>query len=207
MPAIGRLWAQPVARGAVAAGALALGLWIFRRVQLAVEPRMRLLTPFDAAIPFLPWTVWIYAAFVLFAIAAIALAPPRRALAALLASAGALALALPCFALLPADLPRPPAPPGISGAAIDWLRRHDDAHNTCPSLHVALAVTAAWAVAPTRWRWAAIGCAAAISLSTLTVKQHTVVDVVAGALLGLVTCAVAGRLRGVERDRSGAQPT
>jgi fatty acid desaturase/membrane-associated phospholipid phosphatase len=71
--------------------------------------------------------------------------------------------------------------------------------NLFPSLHVAFAVTAALALAPTLGRWSRLlpfVWAAAIAVSTLLIHEHHVVDVVGGALLALWAWRHVGRWAG-----------
>lgn len=92
----------------------------------------------------------------------------------------------------------------------------DAAGNACPSLHVATAVyTAAWierllrlAAAPRGLRGVNLAWVLAIIWSTVAVRQHVVLDGVAGSALGLLFAALAmrscpdlGRLRPQERAK------
>src|SRR5262249_23463839 len=72
------------------------------------------------------------------------------------------------------------------------LRRVDSTGNACPSMHVAAAVftvirvhdVLARAYAPRWLKWVNVLWCLLIVYSTLAVKQHVVLDAVAGALLG-----------------------
>ena len=88
----------------------------------------------------------------------------------------------------------PPLALDVSGfAGFGVLKGVDAAGNACPSLHVAVAIfTAIWiehvlrqARAPLALRAVNIAWFALIAWSTLAIKQHVVLDVVAGALLGI----------------------
>jgi membrane-associated phospholipid phosphatase len=88
----------------------------------------------------------------------------------------------------------PPLALDVSGfVGFDMLQGIDAAGNACPSMHVAVAIfTAIWidhvlrqARAPWSLRLVNIAWFAAIAWSTLAIKQHVVLDVAAGALLGL----------------------
>jgi PAP2 superfamily len=83
------------------------------------------------------------------------------------------------------------------------LRRIDEAGNACPSMHVAVAVFTVvrvdeimramripWPMRVANATWFAL-----IVYSTLATKQHVVLDVVAGALLGLVFALMSLRWR------------
>ena len=73
------------------------------------------------------------------------------------------------------------------------LQGVDASGNACPSMHVAVAIfSALWvermlrgAGAPRALRWLNAAWFAAIAYSTLAIKQHVVLDVVAGAALGI----------------------
>ncbi|WP_018153053.1 phosphatase PAP2 family protein [Leeia oryzae] len=99
-------------------------------------------------------------------------------------------------------------PSAIPPVGIDWslypsvafIKQVDTAGNACPSLHVATAVfTACWLhwrlrlhrapawLTGSNWLWCA-----AIAWSTMAIRQHVVIDVVAGALLGLACAWLTG---------------
>jgi membrane-associated phospholipid phosphatase len=83
------------------------------------------------------------------------------------------------------------------------LQGVDAAGNACPSLHVATAMFSAVCLdallrrlsVPMALRWLNAGWFLAIAYSTLAVKQHVVVDVLAGSLLGLAFALAALRWR------------
>jgi membrane-associated phospholipid phosphatase len=101
----------------------------------------------------------------------------------------------------------PTAVPAISGAtwandsAFAFLKQVDASGNACPSLHVAFAVLAAAAIARSLRELGAspgprllngLWCAG-ILWSTIATRQHVVIDVAAGALLGAAVAAMYGR--------------
>jgi len=101
-------------------------------------------------------------------------------------------------------------------AGMAVLRGVDMSGNACPSLHVAFAVFAAVglarelrAIGAARWLrvLSALWCVG-IVYSTLATRQHVVLDVLAGALLGaLVALVHAGWERGtVRRAAAAARP-
>lgn len=79
------------------------------------------------------------------------------------------------------------------------LQGVDAAGNACPSLHVATAVfTAIWVErllrmldVPRALRWLNLAWVLAIAHSTVAIRQHVVLDAVAGAALGALFAAVA----------------
>lgn len=86
---------------------------------------------------------------------------------------------------------------------IELIKGVDAAGNACPSLHVATAVfSAPWLAcllreigAPRGLRLANWGWCLGIVYSTLAVRQHVFIDVVAGALLGSAVAFVSLHLR------------
>lgn len=92
-------------------------------------------------------------------------------------------------------------PTAVPPAGIDWsvypelamIKNVDSAGNACPSLHVASSVfTALWldriarkVGAPAPLRWANALLCTAILWSTIGTRQHVVLDVAAGVVVGL----------------------
>lgn len=144
----------------------------------------------DGLIPFVPASVWIYMPgyWGLFVLATWAVKEPVRWRAALLGLVSLTVAALPFFLLWPVWGPRPAAPEDATATAalIRWLYANDPAVNTFPSLHVANATYCALLIAANapRLRWVAGLGAVLIAISVLTLKQHWLVDVPAGCLLG-----------------------
>lgn len=91
----------------------------------------------------------------------------------------------------------------IFARAVRSLYRTDTPTNVCPSIHVFNSVTlllAYWrssCFAAPRRRWmrpAATVLCVSIVLSTMLLKQHSVIDVVCGTILALVLDSIAARL-------------
>jgi membrane-associated phospholipid phosphatase len=93
------------------------------------------------------------------------------------------------------------APTGFPGFGM--LRRVDETSNACPSMHVAVAIFTALRIdqllrtlrTPPQLRLLNAAWVALIAYSTLAIKQHVVLDVVSGALLGLVFARMSLRWR------------
>jgi membrane-associated phospholipid phosphatase len=146
-----------------------------------------------------------------------ALLPDRRALLGYgVACAVIAAVGLTLFLLWPTKVPPLSAAVAAEVAAhtgMTMLRGVDMSGNACPSLHVAFAVFAAVGLArelrtigAPRWLRAlnALWCAG-IVYSTLATRQHVVLDVLAGALLGAaVALLLAGWERGIVRRAAPA---
>jgi membrane-associated phospholipid phosphatase len=156
--------------------------------------RLMPLLALDHWLPVVPWSVWIYFSLWIYISMPMALMHTRRELATYLGGAFVLSIAgLSLFFFFPTAVP---------AWQIDWthypmltfLKAADASGNACPSMHVGFAVfSGLWMRtqlilfrAPKPWLWALGGWGAAIVLSTMTTKQHVVLDVVGGAVLGVV---------------------
>jgi len=176
-----------------------------------LAPYFDITLPIDAAIPFVPWTGLIYLSLnLLLVLTPIMLARPAATLPFLAAMVGQLIVAWFAFEMFPVALP--PTEPVDPLSWGGWLYRLATVSNLdgngLPSLHVAFALSCAWAIGPRLsptlrlplWLWAL-----AICVSTLTTKQHYAVDAVAGALLAVATMGlayprlIAGRAAGMAR--------
>lgn len=152
--------------------------------------------PLDAMIPFVPASVWIYLpGYLLGFVLALLLVPNQRVLrAACMSLLSVNLLAAPVYYFHAVAGPRPPAPEGagVTEAFVRWLYAFDPNYNTLPSLHVAQATLCAVIVSSVSPRVGRVswGLAVAVWVSTLTLKQHWVVDVPGGLLLAAVGAMV-----------------
>jgi len=157
-------------------------------------PTIMPFTALDRWVPFQPATLPLYLSLWVYVSLAPGLIADRRELASYAGAALALSLAgLAVFLVWPTAVP-------VTGqtwapdSAFAFLKNTDATGNACPSLHVAFAVFTALEFArllrglgagrATRivnWLWCA-----GILYSTLATRQHVALDVVAGALLGVV---------------------
>ena len=172
------------------------GITVFDPAQLFVVGGHSL----DSRIPYLPWTLvvyrWSYGLFFLLPV----LTYPKTESGALELSKlyrGLVMITLAAcvvFILCPAEITRRVAADYQGGSTfnhemIQLLHKLDLPFNTWPCMHVALPGLVTLVV--TRWlerrRWVVLlwVCWAAMSISTLTVKQHFIWDVITGALLAL----------------------
>jgi membrane-associated phospholipid phosphatase len=150
------------------------------------------LTALDRIIPFEPAALFVYLTLWLYVGAGPGLQPDLRALVAYAFWIGGLCAAgLVIFLFWPTNVP----PTGVDPSryvGFSMLRGVDAAGNAFPSMHVA---TATFTMLRLRDIWRRIGAPAliqivnltwcsAIVLSTLFIKQHVVLDVISGALLG-----------------------
>ena len=156
----------------------------------------------DALIPFQPSWVWTYASL-------FALVPLSALLSTTRDEVNAFGRALvwlcvpsfAFFALFPSAGPRPPE--ATHAAELGWLAAVDMPGNAFPSLHAGLTVMCllharrvcgAQLASPARralWGAASLAWGGAIAFAALASKQHWVVDLLAGGLLGALADALA----------------
>ena len=151
------------------------------------------LTALDQWIPFVPQTLYAYLTLWIYVGIAPGLQRTFRDLMVYGLWVGALLLTgLGLFYFWPTQIP--PMTIDVSGhPAFETLQGVDAAGNACPSMHVAIAIFTAVRVeqalreiaAPAWLRGINIAWFLAIAFSTLAIRQHVVLDALAGALLGL----------------------
>ncbi|HJW01966.1 MAG TPA: phosphatase PAP2 family protein [Azospira sp.] len=151
----------------------------------------------DGLVPFLPGALPVYLSLWIYVSLPPALLGTREELFAFGWQAAGLCLAgLVCFLLWPTAVPT---------TALDWngfpgsgiLQGVDAAGNACPSLHVATAVfSGVWlhrllgeTRSPRALQLVNFGWCGAIAYSTLAIKQHVALDMLAGTALGLAAAA------------------
>jgi membrane-associated phospholipid phosphatase len=185
--------------------------WAGNVVATNATARFHVALPYEMLIPFVPWTAAIYLTVTPF----LCLAPfifwtPQCLLPLFATLCAEVTIAGMVFCVFPVELSFPPQEAtGFAGILVDAARAVALPYNCVPSLHVALALTAAWAYASAggpRWRFFVWSWAGAIAASTLLTHQHHLVDLAAGALLsGLAVRYVAPRVREwVDARQSGA---
>ena len=98
---------------------------------------------------------------------------------------GVIAFCAACFVIWPATILRSDPGGGFWAGILAWLYRADQPTDLFPSLHVALAFLMAKAVGRERpaWHPAMLAWATLIALSTLLIRQHYLVDVIAGVVV------------------------
>lgn len=172
------------------------------------------LTALDHLIPFQPATLLAYLSLWVYVGIAPGLQLTFRELLVYGLWAGALCVTgLGLFYFWPTAVP--PLAFDVSGyAGFKMLQGVDATGNACPSMHVAIAMfTVLWiehvlrqARAPLGLRLCNIAWFLAICWSTLAVRQHVVLDVLAGALLGLAFALPSLRWRpGARQARATAE--
>ncbi|MEP7098898.1 MAG: phosphatase PAP2 family protein [Burkholderiales bacterium] len=169
------------------------------------------LTALDHLIPFQPWTLYAYLSLWLYVGVAPGLQLRFVELLVYGLWAGALCLTgLALFYFWPTAVP--PVVLDVAGVpGFQILQGIDATGNACPSMHVAIAMfTVIWiehllrnARAPVGLRVVNVAWFLAITWSTLAIKQHVVLDVLAGALLGLAFALPSLRWRpGAARENA-----
>ena len=155
-------------------------------------------TALDHLIPFSPGSVWLYLSIYLLMPIGPFLMHHRNQLLRYASGVILIAtIAATIFLFWPTAIARPAVP--YPSATYRLLITIDQPFHAIPSLHAAFAIYSAlcgtlvlreldsrqlWPIA--LWLWAAL-----ILLATLTTKQHMVVDIVAGSVLGFVAYACA----------------
>jgi membrane-associated phospholipid phosphatase len=151
----------------------------------------------DRELPFSPPWVFVYVTFYLFAFSPLLYTRRAPWFRRVFAAMGVtMAVTYVVFLVFPTREVLRPTLDGATGFTMWFLRLvygGDGGYNCFPSMHVGLSHLAAWTlrdvdrkVAP--WAWA---LAILISVSTLLLKEHYLVDVVAGALLAFAAHRLA----------------
>ncbi len=165
--------------------------------------------PVDAWIPFKPSWVWVYLFYYPVCFFPLLLRPVRDTPSVFLKTATGFGIQffLSCglFLLLPFQVVHPILPAGLSNDIITSLYKMDMGFNSFPSLHVANITFVSilfWRFGSARWARLVTFISIAIACSTLFVKQHYVVDVLFGALLGWGSDVMTfQREKGLSSDR------
>ncbi len=159
------------------------------------NPQLMHLSIVDVRIPFLPYTVWIYVSEYLFFVSVYCSCQNILNLNKYFYSFLSLqTVSVFIFWLWPTTYPRElfPLPENLEKITyfiFDSLRKTDSPANCCPSLHVSSVYLSSFMFLneqkhkfPMFFLWGT-----GIALSTLTTKQHYLIDVVVGFLMSLLT--------------------
>jgi membrane-associated phospholipid phosphatase len=175
----------------------------------AYPPTVMPLTALDLLIPFQPAALLAYVSLWIYVGVGPGLQRTLRDFAAYGLWLCALCVGgLTIFYFLPTQVPVPVLA-ATRFPGFDMLHRVDETSNACPSMHVAVAIFTAVRVeaslramrVPFTVRWFNIAWCIVIAYSTLAIKQHVVLDVAAGALMGLTFAVMSLRWRpGMERE-------
>ncbi len=183
-------------------GAITVALYgVSGRLALGLSPVELPMTSLDRAIPFVPLTFWIYSSvyFIYFTSCFLQedLAVFKKFLDGYLI---AYLLSSLFFVAVPTTFPRHlfPLPEGtdlVTREAFVWFRAIDEPTNCLPSMHVGSCVMATLPFLGRRPRlfWLFCAWSLAIGVTTVTTKQHYVLDVVSGAAFGIFAHVLAFR--------------
>ena len=159
-------------------------------VQQLVSHQYEFLTSFDEAIPFIPWTVWIYHSIIPVIVATMFLLVKSRRLffTTFWACAAATIIINLFYIMFPSFYPRPDfAVTGINEILVEFSYTIDNSSNTFPSGHVAFAWIMYWGASFSKKTHQTLGLrrlyllwAIALTLSTLTLKMHYIIDILGG---------------------------
>jgi membrane-associated phospholipid phosphatase len=153
-----------------------------------LPPRFDLMTPLDRLIPFVPWTLPAYQSFFVLLVWAAWKFDAREFLRLLAAVLLANIAAYLGFILFTSHYPRPDwrsIPPGLIRDAFASMFAHDAPGNTFPSIHVAVTTLVVLRLRQRRFGRLWLVWGAVVVVSTLTVKQHHVADVIGGVALAV----------------------
>jgi hypothetical protein len=159
-----------------------------------------LTTALDRAIPFVPWTWWIYFPHYVLGlmVTTVVLPDPRVAFRIFLAIVFGQVISCTVYFLLPSAYPRPLTPGDadpVTSAALVWFWGIDPPNNTFPSTHVAnacLAALGAWKCRhPIRWYTTVM--ALGVFVTVHTAKQHYWIDAVGGVVVAVACYHLAFR--------------
>ena len=145
---------------------------------------------FESRLEPIPWTGWIYLSyFGLLIFSGLRLRNSGYAARSAGAIAFVITLSGAFFLLYPTTIVRSPlAGDGLSASVLRWIRRVDPPNNCFPSLHVAMSFICALLLLRTSHRagvpvllWAIL-----VSISTVTTKQHTLLDALGGIAVAVL---------------------
>jgi PAP2 superfamily len=165
--------------------------WLGDFVAARATERFHVALSFELFIPFVPWAAVVYLTVTpLLCLAPFIFRTPERLLPLFVTLCAEVTIAGVIFCIFPVELSFAPQEATSSADVFMRLARTIAlTYNCVPSLHVALAVSAAWAYAPAGgWRWRILvwSWAAAIAVSTLLTHQHHLADLASGVLLSAV---------------------
>lgn len=166
------------------------------------EPQLLPMSWIDDVTPFLPWTVWIYQSeFILLFMVFLGIKDPENFNKYVYSFFMVQFVGGVVFTFWPTTYPRDlfPLPEGLNSAT-HWLfsvvRTADAPGNCAPSLHVSSCYISAFLhLAENRKRFPFVfSWATLVGISTLTTKQHYLIDVILGLLLAVVMYVVFYKL-------------
>lgn len=172
------------------------GLWLHELIQAQPTPLFVIDNAMERAIPFVPWTIWIYFSFFLFIGSTVFRVEDKFFWQFIASATLAAIIAWTIVLLLPITFVRPdPAliDNDLHRQIYTFVHEADPSHITFPSLHVAVTWICNFVLWNRSGRGLRIALGVGISLSTLFTKQHLVSDVIGGVLLAWFCVWVTGK--------------
>ncbi len=173
------------------------GLWLHETIQAQARAALVIDSALDQAIPFLPWTIWIYFSFFVYIGSTVFRVEDRLFWRFIIASSLAATIAWTIILIYPITFDRPD-PTLINGELYQrlytFVHEADPSHITFPSLHVAVTWICNFLLWNRTGRGLRFTLGVGISLSTLFTKQHLAVDVIGGVLLAWFCVWAVSRL-------------
>ena len=186
----------------VLSGYEVLANWNLGRFASGAAP-MVLWTALDRWLPTVPWLVWPYAFYYVLVMMPVFLARRPSQLAEMIAAYFLVSVvAWGVFVLFPVRMEYPHlACAGISCRMLEGLYRVDGGVNVMPSLHAAHSILAAsiFFTYRSRLAWPVLAAALAVCVAAVLTRQHYLVDVPPGVVLGLVGWVVVRWVGGAAR--------
>ncbi len=153
------------------------------------------LMPLENTIPFIAWTVPIYLTSYIVSPFGILIARQADVIGGIRATLFIFVVHSIIFFLLPTTLPRVAVPVDAGWLYNYGIAAVDRAQNCFPSQHVAFAVLTVYIFWRRSRRLGVVAAlwALALCISTLTTKQHYILDVLGGIITGSIACYLAFR--------------
>jgi membrane-associated phospholipid phosphatase len=182
--------------------ALALSAWLLygitNHLPPLVTPRVLPFTPFEQALPLLPWTIWPYlTCFVIMVLIAMDVREMENLQRLVYAFLILQLIANFTFLVYPVSLPRDlfPVPDYVNPATkqlFEWARTVDTEKNCLPSLHVAdCCLVSLVYLRENRFKFVlALAWVILVSFSTLGTKQHYLWDIIGGIAAAIIVFAL-----------------
>lgn len=167
-------------------------------------PALLPLTALERAIPFWAWTVWPYLLLALSILLPCGLRDEKLLRRTVIALLCAESLNFLIYLSFPTMYPRPSLvelqhADALTALACQWLWQLDPPNNCFPSGHITGPALGYWAFAQAQPRWRGLlwTLFALLALSTLTTKQHYLVDLPAGLLTASIGLWLSRRIEPV----------
>ena len=178
----------------------------YRTVNQYSTPKYDFALRIDDYIPFMPWTGLVYWSYYGLFVGGAWVVNPKRFTRMWVGVLVCNLVSYACYIPFTAHVPHP----DVTFVQPEWLGdmyrgfyNLDGPGNTLPSLHCALSAILGWNIRKHHWGW--LLWALAISLSTLTTKEHVALDLVAGWLLAAIVQRTIVRPEEEDEDQATAQ--